>query len=159
MKPIIALLFLLTFASAQTETTKPDALAQAKLDLLKAQEKLRQLEENSTTSQKTNSEKTTEKLSKIGIEVKDEVITIDTNKTKNFFDTFAKAIGKQLGKMTVELGEGITDSNKTGVDINDQHINIDMNKTQHFLENLDKKMQSFVKEFDKIAKEFNLKTK
>jgi len=159
MKLLISALCLLTFTFAQPQTQYANAIEEAKAQLRKAEENLRALEQNVTTVQTTIPAKSIDKLSKLGLEIKGESVTIDINKTKSFFDNFAKILGKQIGKMTIELADGISDSNKTGIAIDEEHINIDMNKTQQFLDNLDKKMQGFVKEFDKIAEEFNIEVK
>ncbi|HFQ61894.1 MAG TPA: hypothetical protein ENK39_06295 [Epsilonproteobacteria bacterium] len=95
----------------------------------------------------------------MGITVQDNTITIDTNKTKDFFEAIGKNLGEKLKKMTQDLEKGILKDENAGVDIDDKHINIDLNKTKDFLEAWGKKMQGFVKEFDTMAKEMDTQTK
>jgi len=98
-----------------------------------------------------------DKLSKFGINIKNETISIDTNKTKDFFDTVSKSLEAKIKTLTTNIEKGIIDTKENGIDINKQHINIDLNKTKSFLETWGKKMQGFVKEFDDIAESMDIK--
>ena len=96
-----------------------------------------------------------EKLAPTGIEIKDNKITIDTNKTKDFFQQLGKNLESKMSKLAQSLEKGIVDAKEAGVHIDDSHINIDLNKTKDFLEIWGKQLQGFVKEFDSMAKKID----
>lgn len=99
------------------------------------------------------------KLSNVGVHVEEDTITIDTKKTKDFFEQLGKTFQDKIQKMTKELDKGIINEEDAGVKIDETHINIDLNKTKDFLETWGKKMQGFVKEFDSMAKEMDANIK
>jgi len=100
-----------------------------------------------------------EKLSKVGISLHDNKITIDTDKTKDFFQSIGTLLEEKMKTITKEIQSGLIDEKSAGVKIDETHINIDLNKTKDFLEAWGKKMQGFVNEFDTIAKEINIEAK
>jgi len=146
---------------------KDEALLKARHEAKIAKEKLlmeeKEKKEAFIASQRQKKEeqqtKQNEKLSNVGITVQNNTITIDTNKTKDFFKAIGKNLGEKLQKMTQDLEKGILKDEDAGVDIDEKHINIDLNKTKDFLEAWGKKMQGFVKEFDNMAKEMDIETK
>lgn len=91
------------------------------------------------------------KLSELGIHIEKDSITIDTNKTKAFFNDLSKKFDVQMKKISDDLEKGIIETKEAGVEINDQHIHIDLNKTQNMLEDWGKKIQIFVEEFDELS--------
>jgi hypothetical protein len=93
------------------------------------------------------------KLSQVGISVHDKEITINPEKAKDFFNNIGKRIEEKLRSLTKDLDKGMVEGQDTGVHIGNNNINIDLNKTQNFLNIWGKKMQNFVKEMDKMAKE------
>jgi len=99
------------------------------------------------------------KLSKVGIHVENNTITIDTNKTKDFFKQLGENFGNKIKKITQELNKDVIDQKEAGIHIDESNINIDFNKTKVFLEKWGKKMQGFVKEFDAMAKDMNINIK
>jgi len=114
---IILLLFLSGCQDSKEKQAKHDAKVaqQAREELLaelKAKEEAKKAEQNDT------------KLSKIGITMNDGKITIDTNKTKEFFQDMTKNIGDKIKKMSKELQEGTIENKDAGVDLNESHINI-----------------------------------
>ena len=144
---------------------KDEALKKAKLEVKAAQAKLRAQEQARKEAllkaqvQKIDKKKETkhnEKLEKAGIHIEENVITIDTNKTKDFFKNISKKLEEKLKKITGEIEKGVLDEKATGVQIDKSHINIDLNKTKDFLETWGQKMQGFVKEFDNMAKELDV---
>ena len=145
---------------------KDEALKQARQEAKAAKEKLLVgeqakkeafLKEQTKKAQKRKEDTKNEKLSKAGILIEDNVITIDTNKTKDFFQNIGKKLEEKLRKITNEIEKGMLDEKDTGVQIDESRINIDLNKTKDFLETWGKKMQGFVKEFDTMAKESDTK--
>jgi hypothetical protein len=128
-----------------------DKEAQAKHDAQVAQqareELLAELE-----AKKNQEEKMPPNFNKMGFNVNDGTITIDTNKTKNFFNELGKRMDMHMKKMTEDMEKGVIEHQEAGVDINEQHIHIDLNKTRDFLLNWGQQLQVFVEEFDKMAK-------
>lgn len=96
-----------------------------------------------------------EKLSQIGISVHENTISIDTNKTKDFFKNIGKKLEDKLKKITQNMEKGLIEEKSAGVKIDESHINIDLNKTKSFLDTWGEKMQTFVKEFDSMTKEIS----
>ncbi len=84
------------------------------------------------------------------------IITIDTNKTKDFFRDLNQKMAEQIKKIADDLDKGIIESKEAGVEIKEQYIHIDLNKTQTLLQDWSKKMQIFVQEFDEMAKELEI---
>lgn len=146
---------------------KNKALEQARLEAKVAQEKLilqeKQVKETFLKEEEKKAKeavktKENEKLSKLGINIKKNTITIDTNKTKSFFEDIAKRLGKRLENLTKEIEDGVNNKKEAGIDIDASHINIDLNKTNKFVNKLGEKMQGFIKEFDTMAKELDIDT-
>ena len=96
-----------------------------------------------------------EKFNKVGININNGTITIDTNKTKDFFKKFSKSMEAKMKKISDDLQQGIVDSKEAGININNEHVNIDLNKTKTFLEDWAKKIQVFAHEFDNISKDLD----
>ncbi len=103
-------------------------------------------------AKKAQEEKENKKLNNMGIKMDDGTITIDTNKTKDFFNDLGKKMDVQMKKISTDLERGILETKEAGIEINEQHIHIDLNKTQDLLMDWGKKIQIFVQEFDEMAK-------
>ena len=88
----------------------------------------------------------------MGINVDNGLITIDTNKTKDFFKQFSQTMEVKMKKISDDLQQGIVETKEAGIDINNEHIHIDLNKTRNLLEVWGKKIQIFAQEFDNLAK-------
>jgi len=145
----IALILVLSLTGC--EDKEQQAKDQAKHDARIAQqakaELLAELE-----AKKDAQEKNDTKLTKMGITMNDGTITIDTNKSKDFFRALAKKMDTQIKKMGDDLEKGILQTKEAGIEINEQHIHIDLNKTQELLEKWGKKIQIFAEEFNEITK-------
>lgn len=135
---------------AQLETKLAKEELQAQKKLLVETHKKKELEQTRSTKD--------EKLSKLGISIKDSSITIDTNKTKDFFENIGKQLGEKLKKVTQEIQEGSLIERDAGIQIDESHINIDLNKTKDFLQEWGTKMQGFIKEFDTMAQELSIES-
>jgi len=140
---------------------KDEALHKARLEAKIAKEKLLKQEQEKKEAFLRSSEKKEKeqkealkdnKLSNIGITIDKNKITLDTNKTKEFFQNISQIFGNKLKKITQDLEKGILDEKCAGVNIDKTHVNIDFNKTKNFLDAWDRKMQGFVKEFNDISK-------
>lgn len=146
---LMSLILLLFFTGC--EDKEQQAVQQAKHDAQIAQqaraELLAELE-----AKKDIQDKNTSKLNNMGITVEDGTITIDTNKTKDFFRELNQKMGEQMKKLSEDLEKGVVETKEAGVEINEQHIHIDLNKTRDLLMDWGQKIQVFVQEFDEMAK-------
>ena len=140
----VSFLMLLFFTGCE------DKEAQAKHDAKVAQqareELLAELE-----AQKAQEAKKPE-FNKMGINVEENTITIDTNKTKEFFNNLGTQMDMRMKKMAADLEKGVIENEEAGVEINEQHIHIDLNKTRDLLLHWGQQIEVFVQEFDKMAK-------
>jgi len=128
-----------------------DKEKQAKHDAQVAQqakaELLAELEAKKVQEKKENT-----KLNEMGINVDEGTITIDTNKTKDFFNDLGAKMDIQMKKISADLEKGILETKEAGMEINEQHIHIDLNKTNELLLDWGKKIQVFVEDFDEASK-------
>lgn len=116
---------------------------------------------NQAATQKIVAEKEVKKhqsLEPMGINMKEDSITIDTNKTKKFLNNLSSTMEIQMKKISDDLKKGIVDTHQAGIEINEKHIHIDLNKTQNMLNEWKKKIEVFVQEFDTIEKNLELNT-
>ncbi len=142
---LMSLILLLSFTGC--EDKEQQAKHDAKIAQQARAELLAELE-----AKKDLPDKNASKLNKMGINMEDGTITIDTNKTKDFFRDVNKKMSEQMKKLSDDLEKGIVETKEAGIEINEQHIHIDLNKTQNLLIDWGKKIQVFVQEFDEIAK-------
>jgi len=142
---LIALTILLSFTGC--EDKEQQAKHDAKIAQQARAELLAELE-----AKKDIQDKNSSKLNKMGINIDDGTITIDTNKTKDFFRDLNKKMEVQMKKLSDDLEKGIVETKEAGIEINEQHIHIDLNKTQDLLVDWGKKIQVFMQEFDELAK-------
>lgn len=169
---LISLILLFSFAGCQ-EKEQQSSKAQTKHDTKTAEEtraevlaefeaeKKAQLAQVKATEAKikalkisptSESQKEKDKLSQVGVTMDNDVLTIDTNKTKTFLKDLSKKMEKQMKKISHDLDKGIIEAKEAGVDINNGQINIDLNKTRDLFESWSKKIQVFANEFDEVAK-------
>ncbi|SFV57050.1 hypothetical protein MNB_SV-3-1345 [hydrothermal vent metagenome] len=153
MKYILLTFFLLfSFSGCNDEkeqTGKDTLLAELKAkneDLRKTQLEVKKIQDKLAKQAQNN------KFSKVGITIQENTITIDTNKTKDFFQN----IGKKLQKFTHSMKEGIVHEKDAGIRIEKTHIDIDLNKTKSFLGAWGEKIQSYAKEIDKMIKKITI---
>ena len=140
----VSLLILLSFTGCE------DKEQQAKRDAQIAQQAREEL--LAELEAKKQKEKEHTKLNRMGIHVDDGTITIDTNKTKEFFYDLGKRMDEQMKKMASDMEKGTIEHKEAGVEISEQHIHIDLNKTRDLLMDWGEQIQVFVQEFDKMAK-------
>ncbi len=146
MKYVLLSIFIL-FSLSGCQDKKED---QAQHDAKIAQEARDQLlKEQAEEKQKAEQNST---YAKVGITSKDGKITIDTNKTKSYFQDLALQVKTKVEKMSKDFEKGIIKNDEAGIEVDETHINIDLNKTKSFLDNWVKKMQGFIKEFDDQTK-------
>ena len=106
----------------------------------------------STEEENHSFDKQNAQQNQMGIHMEKDSITIDTNKTKTFFNDLSKKLNVQMKKISDDLEKGIIETKEASVEINEEHIHIDLNKTHNMLEEWGKKIQVFVEEFDEISK-------
>ena len=161
---ILTLILLLSFTGCE-DKKQLDQEAQAKHDAQIAKqvraevlaelqaEKIpkKVMQEQALPEEKHSLEHKNAQLNQMGIQLEKNSITIDTNKTKDFFNDLSKKLDVQMKKISDDLAKGIIDTKEAGVEINEKHIHIDLNKTQNMLEDWGKKIQVFVEEFDDIT--------
>jgi hypothetical protein len=145
MRYLIVSLIVLFFFTA-CEDKEKQAQHDAKIAQQARAELLAELE-----AKKAEEAKKSTKFNKIGINVDDGTITIDTNKTKDFFNNLGKKMDMQMKKMAADMEKGMIENEEAGIEINEQHIHIDLNKTRDLLLNWGEQIQVFVQEFDKMA--------
>ena len=144
---------------------KEIALQKAQLQTIKLADELQvykqaEAQKKIELQQKKHLEKTLsqkeEKLSKLGITLEKNKITLDTNKTKDFLENFAKLINTKLEKVSQDFQKSALTEEDAGIHIDENNVNIDLNKTKDFLQEWGQKMQGFIKEFDTITEEINI---
>jgi len=149
--PLIALsllsLFLLSACQESQKEHDAQVAQQARerlLEELKAKEKAEQKQEKKN------------RLAQLGIQqTANGKIIIDTNKTKSYFYTLKQQITSKIVTMHQAIEKGELQEQEAGIEVNQSHINVDLNKTKSFLDNLGKKMQGYVKDFESIVQELN----
>jgi hypothetical protein len=141
---LMSLILLLSFTGC--EDKEQQAKHDAKIAQQARAELLAELEAKKDLQDKNNT-----KLNNMGINIEDGTITIDTNKTKDFFRDLNQKMGEQMKKLSDDMEKGILETKEAGIEINEQHIHIDLNKTQDLLVDWSKKIQVFVQEFDEMA--------
>ena len=153
---LITLILLLSFTGCQNK--EDDAKTQAAHDAkIIAQAKAEVHAEVKAKQAHIEAQKNTN-LNQVGIGMHNGTLTIDTNKTKNFFNALNKKMEVQIKKISDDLQKGIIDAKEGGIQMNDERITIDLNKTKTLLEIWGKKIQVFAKEFDNVAKNLDMNT-
>lgn len=94
-------------------------------------------------------------LSMLGINIANEKIDIDLNKTKSFFENLQSTLEKKSEDLSQSIKDGKVDlEDSVGIKVDDEHISLDLNKTKTFFENLTNKVENFVKDLDSTFNEF-----
>jgi hypothetical protein len=135
---------------------------QARHDAIIAQEAreqlLEELKAKETAEQKAKEEKEKDsKLSQMGVTIDKGVLTVDTNKTKGFFQDLGNKLENKMKTISKDLDDGTLNEKEAGIELNKTHINIDLNKTKNFLDDWSVKMQALIKELNTIIKELDEK--
>ena len=147
---LISFIILLSFSGCE-DKAKDQAAHDAQIAQQARAELLAELEAKKAQAQEVSKEKNVTKLSKMGVHMNEGIITIDTNKTKDFFRDLNQKMAEHIKKISDDLEKGIIESKEAGVEMKEQYIHIDLNKTQNLLQDWSKKMQIFVQEFDEMA--------
>ena len=150
MRYLFIPLFMLLFFTG-CEDKEAQAKHDAKIAQQAREELLAELE-----AKKVQEVKETAKFNKMGFNVNDGTITIDTNKTKDFFNTLGKKMDMQMKKMAADMEKGTIENKEAGIEIDEQHIHIDLNKTRNLLMDWGAQMQIFIQEFDKMTEKLEI---
>ncbi len=103
-------------------------------------------------------EKNEDMLSKLGIDIGNDKINIDINKTRDFFNSLQSMLQSKADDIQKNISEGSIDmADSAGIKIDKEHIDIDLSKTKSFIEELGKKLESFTGEVDKAVEKIGLK--
>ncbi|MBD3807913.1 MAG: hypothetical protein IE880_04255 [Epsilonproteobacteria bacterium] len=97
-------------------------------------------------------------LSKIGINMSSDKISIDTTKTKEFFGNIQESIknaAKNIEESTKD--DSIDFPQNAGVKIEDEHIELDLHRTKHFIEEIGKKIEHFIAGLEHSVEELSKK--
>lgn len=157
---LITLILLLTLTGCQDKENdaKKQAAHDAKIAAQARAEVRAEFEAKEAAKKaRIEAEKNTN-LNQMGIGMNNGTLTIDTNKTKSFFNALNKKMEQQMKKISDDLQKGIIDAQEEGIQVNDERITIDLNKTKSLLEIWGKKIQVFAKEFDNVAKSLEVNT-
>lgn len=152
MQHLLISFMILFFFSGCEDKVKDQAAHDAKVAKQARVELLSELEAKKAETRKASQETNETKLSRMGVDIDNGIITIDTNKTKDFFRELNQKMAAQISKISDDLEKGIIETKEAGVEVTEQHIYIDLNKTQDLLQDWGKKMQVFVQEIDEMAK-------
>ncbi|PTB83659.1 hypothetical protein C9926_01735 [Sulfurovum lithotrophicum] len=157
---LLTLILILSFTGCQDK--KNDAKAQAQHDAKIAAEARAEVRAEFEAKKKAEKEQAQAqkdtKLNQMGIDMHNGTIIIDTNKTKDFFNSLNKKMELQMKKISDDLQKGIIDIQEEGIQVNNERITIDLNKTKNLLEIWGKKIQDFAKEFDEVAQTLEMNT-
>lgn len=147
---LLTLILLFTFTGCQDKEQQQKEQAQhdAQIAHQARTELLAELEKEKQAQEEKNNQ-----FSQIGVKMEQGTITIDTNKTKDFLKDLGTRMNVQMKQVSDDLQKGIIDAQEGGVQINNGNINIDLNKTQTLLDGWSKKIEGYVKEYDKIVEE------
>jgi len=146
---------LVLFALVGCDQKKEDQAAHdAKVAQQAREQLLKELKAKEEAQKKAQeAQKTENKLSHFGVTTTpDGKIIIDTNKTKTYFEQFAKKIKEKADKLAKDMQKGMIEEKEAGIEVSQDKIVIDVNKTKGFMESWAKKMETFVKEMDEVAK-------
>lgn len=154
----LMLLFVFTGCEDREQLAKDQAAHDAKIAQQAREELLAELEAEKARIRKESEEKNETKLTQMGVQMDDGIITIDTNKTKGFFRELNEKMSVQIKKISDDLEKGVIETKEAGVEMNEQYIHIDLNKTKKLLQEWGEKMQVFMQEFDDMAHSLDTNT-
>lgn len=158
MKQMLITLFI-TIALTSCQDQETEAKRQAEHDAkIAAEARAQLLKELAEKKAHSKESEHYQQLHEMGIDIKKDIISIDTNKSKLFFKNFSEKMAKQIQKASEELEKGVIDSKEAGVEINDESIHIDLNKTKHFFEEWSKHIKSLTDEINQASKQFENNT-
>ena len=154
MNYLLIFILLVTFSFSQTkeeiihdEKVRKEARAELLLELKK------KYEENHLVDPSVEQ---SEQFDKVGLMIKENKITLDMNKTQNFFKNLVDNFAEKIEKLNRDIEKSIESPQEIGIDITQDSINIDINKSKKYFNGLKEKMQNFINEFDTISKDMGI---
>lgn len=147
---LLTFVFLLIFTGCQDKKTQEKMQAEHDAQVA-AQARAELLAELSKTEKTASYTKHHAKLEQLGIRMHNDVISIDTNKSKVFLKNFSDRMAEHLQNASDDLQKGIIETKEAGIDINDEHIHIDINKTKNFLQEWSQHIELLVGEMKQVT--------
>jgi len=92
-------------------------------------------------------------LNKIGVEIDQDRVAIDLNKTKSFFAALQEILQQKAQQLQKNLEEGKLDMEDVGIKLDEERIEVDLKKTKTFVETFGQKIENFLKELEESVKE------
>ena len=148
---MLALLLSLTGCEDREQLAKDQAAHDAKIAQQARAELLAEIEAQKEALKKSQEENET-KLGQMGFRMEDGIITIDTNRTKDFFRALNEKMAAEIEKISEDLKKGVIEKKEAGVEMKDQQLHIDLNKTRDLLDEWGKYMQIYMQEFHDMTK-------
>ena len=157
---LITLILLLSFTACQDKENdaRKQAAHDAKLVAQTRAQVLAEIKAKEISEKKLEQSTKTTQLNQMGIDMHNGTIRIDTNKTKDFFNSLNHKMETHMKKVSEDLQKGMLDLQEEGVQVNDTKITIDLNKTKNLLETWGQKIQVFAQEFDDVTKSLEINT-
>ena len=154
---MLTLLLSLTGCEDKEQLAKDQAAHDAKIAQQARAELLAELEAQKEALKRSQEENET-KLMQMGVRMDDGIITIDTNRTKDFFRALNQKMAVEIQKISEDLKKGIIEKKEAGVEMKDQQLHVDLNKTQGLLQEWGKQMQGFMQELGNVTKSLDTNT-
>ena len=157
---VLGLLLALAIAGCGKEegdvnTTAPSQSGSLKVDSSKNQQSpttFRKLDPSAAApaknSRKKGEEKETTLMKKMGLQVKDGQIILDTEKSKRFFESLGRSIKENIHQGVKKAEEKMPSSEDLGIHVEDKKVVIDLNRTKNF-------MKEWVETMEVLGKELN----
>ena len=103
---------------------------------------------SSPASRKNSAPHQTELMKKMGLQVESGRIILDTEKSKNFFESLGKAIEKNIHQGMEKAEQHVPSGEDLGIQMDDKKVVIDLNKTKNF-------MKVWVETLEVLGRELN----
>jgi uncharacterized protein (DUF2267 family) len=103
------------------------------------------VKEEPAKEEATTQEHNQTKLEALGVKVEGEKITIDTNQTKEFFNTLKDKMHREMEKISHDVEVNVAKTKEATIALTKEHI--DLNKTKNLLNEWNSKIEGFVEDF------------
>jgi len=92
-------------------------------------------------------------VKKIGFSSKDGIVSIDTNKAKNYFSDLGNNIKNKSKQLSVELkSKTLKITKDIGIELDKGSLSIDLNKTKEFADRVGKNIKIFTNDINDFTK-------
>jgi len=99
-------------------------------------------------SPKKGAEKETALMKKMGLQVRDGQIILDTEKSKRFFESLGRSIKENIHQGVKKAEEKMPSGEDLGIHVDDKKVVIDLNRTKNF-------MKEWVETMEVLGRELN----